>query len=304
LRKLSEYCTKEFTDILQTYISVCSNERTFYEYCGYINLICNYTKKDFLRITYEDAKKYQDYLISQYNDGKLSRKTANVRFSCYRTVSNYIIDTFPDKLKENVFLKIPRLMQPDDSINPKSIPSLKELDKIMSSARSNYMFYLILSLATRVGLSATNILRIRKNSIIVDEEGNTFLHFAATSDFKDDRYVQLPKDVSSILEKYLETVEADSQGHIFFNSRKGPLTLKNLDVAVSKIIKAAKVDEKYTLKDLRSRAILDLLQTGADANAISDYTGLSFLRIHSFTKAKKLVSGDCIADAVNFSMKS
>lgn len=294
-RDFTDLCSDTFKD----YFFNCmagKHKRTVDEYISYINLLCNGTGKDFVDISEADAQRYFNVLRAKLSDGKLTRKTFSVRLSCYRTVASYIEER--ESTYRNVFAKI---IRPEVSaeFDPNKIPSLEEMDSLFSSIGDDRQMYLIVALASRVGLSTTSILNMTSKSVF-EENGKVYLHFEPKSDFKKDSFIQLPDDVAGLMQNYLKvTPLRDSSDRIFKNSKGNPMTLKNVDTAVKKYVKKSGLDD-YTLKDFRNRAILEMAHHGASIQSLSDYTGLQPLRLDSFIKSKDLVSGNCPAELVNY----
>jgi len=302
MKRVSEYCSDEFRELLSDYSYSFNKPRTFDEYVNYINLICDYLCMDFMDITLEDAERYMSYMYSRMHDGKLSRKTIYVRLHCYRVVGDYAEERFDEYVSP--FGKIRMPDRPGDSINPMNIPSLQELDKFMTVTREYPMYYLIYALATRVGLTASAILRMRTEDIVREQYGDgesVFLRVDESGLFEE-RYIALPKDVSSILDDYLAEANI-AEGVLFRNKHKNPLTLRNLDAATERFVKEAGI-RKFTMKDFRSRAILELIKTGTNIASIREYTGLSQMRIGTFAQAKGFIERSCPADLVNYELKT
>ena len=115
------------------------------------------------------------------------------------------------------------------------------------------------------------------------------------------RYINLPADVGEIFCNYLSVV-IPIDGHIFFNQHHKPLTLKNLDTATERFIAMSGI-KKYTMKDFRNRAVLELAKSGADILSIEEYVGLSGMRVSTLISQKDILNGKCPADLVNYSLK-
>lgn len=301
MRAPSPYFSETFYGtIWPRYSSTIRNHRTAAEYFSNICHVCDYLEKDFLSISCEDAYRYADYLNSMYSHEKLSLKTINARIGTCRRMSDFIaqngiIDGYNAPFSDIKVLPV------NDNVSVNNIPSMKEFDAILSAAKDDEQLYLILALAGRAALNASTILRLRQGNIIEKDE-HVCLYLAQTSAFNQDRVIVLPKDVGSLLMEYLENHNFNStDGHIFFNKHGRPLTLRNLDAAVEKVVRASGIDHRYTIKDFRSRAIIDLKNAGVSHSAIENYTGLSSLRISAFANAAGMV-GPCPADLVNFSL--
>lgn len=297
---LSEYFEKE---IFPRYCARMRNARTKKEYASYIRILCDkFIHKDFLDITPEDAHEAFRKMKEFQRRGELSGKTICVRLSCYNAVSRFVKEEFPELEFENPFSKIER-PEVSDRIRESRIPSMAELDAILSEAKKEPMYYLILSISTRTGMSASKIIRITKDCVF-EESGNMGVVL------NDDLYPQkssaiiFPNDVSVLLKRYLESVIiTDNENHIFFNRHGNPLTIKNLDSNIARIVKKAGVTYQYTLKDMRSRAILDMIDAGADEKEIQNYVGIGPIRTRQYYQAKGLVRG-CPANLVNYEIKA
>lgn len=302
MREASVYFSDEMNKtILPEFLSRVKNLRTRTEYYSYICILCDNQKKDFLDLTITDAQLFMSYMTARYHNGTLSRKTINVRLSCYSTLSKYIAECYPELSFENPFRDIIR-PKVDDSVCASRIPTLTEMDAILSESKNHPPYYVILALASRTALSATNIIRMTKNNL-VEENGRLFICYESANDKKSDLIVCLPKDVEALLRKHIEELTiSDEKKHLFFNEHKRPMTLTNLDSGVKRIVKACDIENTYTIKDIRSRAILEMKKAGADDQEIARYTGLTNQRIRSFANASGLI-GDCPADLVNYQLK-
>lgn len=294
----SEYMSPGF---IQHYLNpyLCKelhNKRTAKEYVGYIRLLCNSLQKDFLEITEIDAVSIMNLWQSKLHEGKLTRKTICVRLSCYNSIGRYISSVDQEYVCPFSGIGRPHVV---DQISPSQIPSMREIDQIMSAAVDSEMYYLILALVTRACISSTKITKLTVNSII-HENGRVALIFSTGK--TDDPYevVTLPEDLAPIFEHYTSSLQnIDEARHLFYNKWGNALTIKNLDSAVAKIIKSSGIERQYTLKDLRTRGILELINAGADESAVMRYTGLGSMRTRQFAEAKGLIS-DCPADLVNY----
>ncbi|WP_026653441.1 tyrosine-type recombinase/integrase [Butyrivibrio proteoclasticus] len=294
MRNFSEVLSEDF----KRYFMECTmnmNSRTRDEYISYINLLVNRQCKDFIDITEEDARSYFNYLGSKLDSGSMTRKTVGVRLSCFRTIASFL----EDKIEEyrNPFINIVRPeISPD--INPNRIPSMEELDMLMSASRTDPKSFLIMALATRMGLSVTSILSLNRGSIV--KEGSiTYLYFASKNDFKGNSYIPVPEDVAVILDDYVSQL-SDEDNVLFKNKRGNRMNLQNVDKIVRDLVKTTGIKTNYTMKDFRNRAILEMAAHGASLNDLKAYTGLSDVRLDTFMKHTDYVSTHCPANLVNY----
>lgn len=305
-RELSSYVSDDFRLYYDKYCLGVSNPRTMYEYTGYINLLCDYLKMDFLDIDEAGAHSYRSYLMSRVSSGNLTRQTVCVRLSCYRAVGKFIEENDVTETYHSPFDKIRRPELRTDEISPARIPSMRELDMLLSEAKSDPTLYLILALATRVAFNVTTIVKLKRNHIVC-ESGKMFIYIPPANEMSTERYVMLPNDVQNLMESYLDDAEVGDSGEddfLFYNKHHNPMTIRNIDAMVSKLIRRCDFKEKYTMKDFRSRALLELVKTGVDPDVISSYTGLKKMRINTFINSSGLVSGTCPADLVNYQIRA
>ena len=191
----------------------------------------------------------------------------------------------------------------DSTVSVSSVPSLLEIDAILSAAKEDDMYFLIFSLACRAALPVSRILQINTNNMHMDGE-NIILIFDTDKDFGEPHYVRLPLDVTKLLNSYISNrIFPDNTGHVFYNKRNRPLTLQNLEVGARKYFAAAGLDGLYSLKDLKTRAIIDMKRAGVSSEIIAQYTGLSTSRITAYKRASAMYT-ECPADLANIQIKS
>ena len=303
MKKEYIYMNEETKYYLEAFLTTKKNKRTKEEYRNNIIMLCEkLLKKDFLDITEEDAYTLFQRMNERIYEEKLTYKTVTFRLCVYSSFANFIQTVYPDLKYTNPFVKIERPVI-IDKVSPASIPSLEELDKILSVAKSEPMYYLIIALVTRCGLTATNIVRLTKTNIFVEKD-KWGLYIPNPENENKTISILLPKDVIQLLKKYLLTLKyEDSQQHLFYNVHGNAITLKNLSSHIDKIVTAADVEFHYTLKDMRSRAILDLIESGADGETVQQYMGIGPMRTRQFFEAKGMATG-CPVDLVNYRLKT
>lgn len=307
----SEYFSDEFQNVLEAFRADKGNSRTYEEYVSFLNLICDYYGKDFLEITEADAASYFHKLEERIIEGSLSSSTFCARLSCYRSMGKYVMDNYPDIPYQNSFLKIVR-PEVDHSITEDQIPSLEELDKILSSAKEiSPMDYLIVALATRMCLSAIDIVRLDKGHVFQDNGRIRLILEPTKGSKKPVRYVTVPDDVTPVLKEYMQELSSgadnegyDEQGHLFYNEWHRPLRPRNLDSRFKKVLKQSGVNKSYTMKDLRTRGLLELTYTSADIDDIQTYANIGPQRMADYLKSEAYIENSCPPNLVNYQLAS
>lgn len=307
----SEYFSDTFTDILEAFRADKGNSRTYEEYVSFLNLLCDYFKKDFLEITETDATSYFHALEERIVEGLLSNSTFCARLSCFRSIGKYVMDNYPDLGYRNAFLKIVR-PEVDHSISEDQIPSLEELDEILSAAKGiSPMDYLIVALATRMCLSAIDIVRLDKGHVFQDNGIVRLILEPTKGSKKPVRYVTVPDDVAPVLKEYMQKLSAgadtegyDEQGHLFYNEWHRPLRPRNLDSRFKKVLKKSGIEKPYTMKDLRTRGLLELTYTSADIEDIQTYANIGPQRMADYLRSEAYIENSCPPNLVNYQLAS
>ena len=263
---------------LEAFLANYQNRKTQKEYEGAIQAICTFCQKDFHAIEKEDALAYFSALQSRYRQQELSLKTIYSRISICHCFSEYI--RTQDDTYKNPF---PYVLRPsvDVNVSLKHIPSLEELDHILGSMKQDPMLFLILTLAFRMTLSASDILSIRRCHIVFEEE-KYFIYLP----LKKEQSILVPSDVSILLEDYLQT----HTGAVLFHNKWGnPMTLRNLDASIKRYVEP--LGYSYTLKDLRNRGVLEMLRVTqeSDLDLVARYANVSNLRLRQFANALQSV---------------
>ena len=294
----SSYFSDVTIKCLNEYVGETKSPRVAEERWAVIRGLCNFCEKDFFDLDGEDVDRYFSTMYRKVQSGGLKMKTVNIRKSVCNTFTQFVMQNHPEySIPENWFLNLP---SPSiaEGISADNIPSLAEIDLLLGKAKEEPMFYLILTMAFRCALTASEIVGILRSNVQT-LDGVLCLRYPKTATTKE-RAVELPSDVAQLLVDYMSSVEqSDSLGHIFFNSKGNPLTIRNLDFAVERLLVASGVGDKYTLQDLRSRAILDMTSAalresdptkrGAKVAAVSNYVDLKGLRLNAYIDAVGLV---------------
>lgn len=253
-------------------------DRTKTEYWRMIHILCRTVKKDFLDISYEDAQIFQDKMVLKIQEGDLSLKTLRLRLYCYDSFSNYLYTK--NIIEKNPFslLKKPIV---DDTPYTSRIPGAEKCDKLLEiAARTSSDMYFIFSLVLRMGLTSTEICSIKTRNVITFEN-DLVIYFFTPGGKQEQRYLVVPDDLKEPLSSYRDTVSTE---YLFANRSGEKLSQKALDKRVRKLITDNGLG-KLTLRDLRNRAIYQMVHDGADIAEIAKYNNLSMRRVHTFSES-------------------
>lgn len=302
--KESVYFSDEFTKYLKIYVSRMQNVRTAEEVWGAVRVLCDYLKMDFLELEGRDVETFFNYMAARVNQGTLRCTTYNSRKSIYGKLALFLHDEYPGLGFDNPFALI-RPLSYTAGIRASKIPSLEDVDAVLEASKTEPMYYLILSLAFRAALTASQIVSLHRDNIYKD--GNSVSIHIPGNGYKDDIMIPLSSDLSELLARYISNMDyIDAEGHLFYNRYNNPMSIKNLDDAVARFVSASGIENRYTLQNLRSRAILDMLrasaEAGEDVKEVATYVNIRELRLNTYLSAA-LLAEKCPADLVNLMVK-
>lgn len=294
----SEYMSDMFVNqIYAGFAATKKKKRTADEYFLAATHICDFAKKDFTDLTKEDAKAYWDFLeCHEKADGtKISKRTIKMRFVGLKQLAKYIMAAYPDYMEENPFDGI-ALPETNESLRLQRIPSLKEIDDLLSACKSDTQMFLIVSMISRMGLTAKEVVNLKKQQILETGENEIAILFLA-KDGKTEELRPVPEDIKDMLLGYIDKNGVEE--HLFFNQWGKTLTERNLDYLLKKYSELAGTETFFSVKDLRNRAILSMLQTGTDPRTVAQYSGIGMVRVNQFV-AEGNVLAECPANLVNY----
>ena len=292
----SIYMSDFFADrIYPAFASTKKKPRTAEEYFNSAKMICEYSRKDFLDLTADDAKAYYNYLQKCEAEGKISNRTIKMRFVGYNQLAKFICVGYPEMMKYNPFETI-LLPFAEENMKIQRIPTMTEIDKLLTAAKDDDQMFLVLCLISRMGLTAKETVSLKKGQITETGE-NAIGIICLDKDGKTEVLRPVPEDVKDILLEYIERHK--SEGLLFYNNHNNPLTERNLDYLMKKYSDLAGIETKCSVKDLRNRAILSMLQANASPQEVAQYAGIGMVRVKQFVNEGNIIA-QCPADLVNF----
>lgn len=273
----SVHMSEKFLVIWNDFQNKLKTDRAKDNYFSTLCMICNFASKDFLDLTYSDADKYFRMLQEPKSKSKrVKLSTVQGRLSALRSVSSYIKE-FESRydlgeVYENFFFYI-KLPEQDVFLKKEDVPTINEVDRLLIAADNNLMMFLIISMVFRCGFTASEICKMTISQLISDPAENYGVEFRERGGT---RIVKLPHDVVTILKKYLQTlpVGLNKSEFLFHNKRGTKLTVRNLDLYVSELVKEAGLSKPFTIKDIRHATIVHMRKANAKDEDIANCLGL------------------------------
>lgn len=187
--------------------------RTRKSYFKYISDICNYLKKDFTAIDESEAQNY----FSQLAETKsYEPKYLHLRLSACRSVASYIEKNaqhfdLKNYLSPFVFVDLPEY---SDNIHKSDIPSIKQMNTVLSATEDDIMMFTIISICFRCALTVSEICNLKFSDVVEDDLGRMCFIVKGS---KSPRVVKIPDDVKEILFRYVD--QYPGEDFLFRNSK-------------------------------------------------------------------------------------
>lgn len=246
--------------------------------------ICDFAKKDFLLLTENDTQSYFDKLLLLQVEGKLSLDTINVKFYRLHSISKYI-SLHQKRYKIHYFNPFSYVTIPQISkyIDISHVPTIQQMDAILTQAKPDMRLFLILSLIIRCGFTVGEICAMRSESFLCDAGGNYAIRITYRNKT---RFVKLPLDIVSLIDDYCASYAIGSN-YLFYNNRGNPLRPRDLQRLYLASVTFDESLPKFTLSDLRNGAAAYMLKSGASAKMVADYIGINPGWMHRYDKVLK-----------------
>lgn len=267
----SEFFSKEFTErVIPLFLKSKLSNRTKKEYYRYTIHLCDFLQKDFLEITAEDVQTYFNCLKDR--EKPVTDKTVRLLKAAFITMEKYAKGKEWDT-ETSIFSSI-KLNKTDDHINADRIPTVKEVGQLLETAKEDAKTHIALLLISRMAFSASRITSLKKSQLQMDRDGD--LYISVTKRDKTTYLMAVPDDIKEELLRYCNSIDTE---YLFANKKGKPLNRKTIYRIIDGCRIKAGIDTKCSAKDMRNRALLEQLHTGASREEVAEYTGISYRRV-------------------------
>lgn len=299
--------SEEFLNtFLRPYLDTCRAERTRVEHERRIRNICTYFYKyrgydfEFHHLDLEDAKQYfLIHLAGLCQKGELSYDTLCSQLSTARKFASFIAERDDDY--ENPFYKIQRpsiewILKPDCLISDVT------LDRLLSDAEDfDERLYFLYVLSFRMAMSEKALIGLKTDMITFFPDGHSLIGVISYAVEKKQFYKRIPSD---IVQDFSMFVHMYSSEYVFTNRYGGKLNGTTLCKLLDRF--EDKYGYRVTLKQLRSKGLLDLVRQNPDrSDDLIDFTGLSEQSIRGYGAMFDKIKGlDSVAERSSYKMFS
>lgn len=244
-----------------------------------INRFLCYNGKNFTDATYEEVNAYISHMMQK----KMKASSIYNQISILSSFATYIIENgLCDTFFVNMFMEVERPFI-ETYIRPSRIPTIEELNRLLSAAKKKPEYYIIISLAAKLGLTDDEIFNLNIGDFIVDKNGNKFIRINKKTYV---RNIPLSDDIASILNKYFSDKDtSDKEAAVFLSTRGTRLSDRTIRYNIIKINEKAGISAPYTLQDLRNFAAAIMLKSGADEVDVANTLGIGLRWIQRYDRA-------------------
>ena len=193
-----------------------------------------------------------------------------MRLSACRSVASYIEKNaqhfdLKNYLSPFVFVDLPEY---SDNIHKSDIPSIKQMNTVLSATEDDIMMFTIISICFRCALTVSEICNLKFSDVVEDDLGR--LCFIVKGS-KSPRVVKIPDDVKEILFRYVD--QYPGEDFLFRNSKNQKLLTRTLQYRLRSIMDRADLSKTFTFQDIRNAAIIYMRQGGVTNADLVKYAG-------------------------------
>lgn len=273
---ISRFTSEQFDKIIwKDFIQRLKSERSIATYKADLTEFLEFRKKDFLELSEDDVKAYYSFLSAKVDEGKIQPNTMGKKFRELHSLAEFIEKNraeyeVPDSFDDYFYPYLLQVAKVDDLA--KTIPS-EHIDKLLTACREDHMFFCMLALIFRVGLSSTELIELREDDFSEYDNG-VFVFIEAREE-----WCYVPDDAAKIVADYLYRREPNV--YLFYNSKGNKMNIMYISRLMKKWCKKAGVPE-YSAQTLRGACASTMFSYGATPAQVAKQMGVTTTQIKRY----------------------
>lgn len=218
-----------------------------------------------------DAENYIAFLADEVKQGKLQEKYCACLFLELRSFYDYALNH--QLIFENPFSNQENPFKFPDKLRAADLPSLAEVDMLLSICNDDPVLHLAVLLAFRMALTISEIVNIEKKQFCIDEkEGELYLKMWRWTDGeKKEKFLYVPRDIVPYISKMARQTPSEYK-YLFRSERKKPFAVRTMQNMLDSAQKDTGV--KIQFSELRSLSIYMMLVENIPIKDICSYTNI------------------------------
>lgn len=275
---MNTYWDDTLIKIWEGFCRPLKQERTKKQYYRVINEAMELCKKPYYEIDDVDAGKINEIFKATY-----TINTAYTYITILKRFSTYLIESnlYPEYV-ENPFLE--HFLHYLDKVSKAQYTavSMKEMDLLLSAAKSDEKAYAIISFIYRTGIRPEMICKIKIRDFYNDSS-NTYLRVYKN---KQDQIILIPEDLVAILDSYIKAYGIDLEDKdrfLFLNAKKKPLDERTLQRMMNTLSEKAGLGNQHiTPYDIRNSSAALFFAYGATKAQVADQLKISMKHVNRY----------------------
>lgn len=198
--KQFEYLTEEEESFIKKVYFPLRKSKDSQKNIYYIlGIFSDYMKKGIFQASQTDAKKYIQNLLNKKNRGELKEIYCEAVFLELRSFYECAVNA--GVVSYNPFSQSENLFKGMEYIKVSELPSVTDIDKLLTMAKDAPMLYAAIVLAFRMALPISEIVALQKSQIILEKKtGEYYLSISRMIEKKKQAcYLYVPEDVVPVL---------------------------------------------------------------------------------------------------------
>lgn len=276
----THYASKEFSDkIWPDFYSKFKSKTSISSYQTDISEFLNFIRKDFLNIYQHDIDSYFSYLKMKVEEGTLKPNTMAKKFRELHSIAAYIernIEKYdvPDEYEDYFYPYLLQVAKVEDLA--KTIPA-GHIDRLLEVSSEDHMFFCMLTLIFRVGLSSTELIELKPGDFSEYDNG-VFVFIESRKE-----WCYVPEDAANILTGYLN--ERQFNEYLFYNTKGNKLNVMYVSRLMKKWCRKAGIPE-YSAQSLRGACANTMFSYGATSEQVAKQIGVTPIQIKRYKNIK------------------
>lgn len=270
------YMTAEEQDTVMAICNIARKNPDSRKHLSYIvTYFSNYIKKSPISATYTDITSYISFLQSQQHKKLLTESYCYVIFCELRSFFSFgaQLQYLPNG---SLFDSIPNPFHWTYSSQMDALPSLEDLDLLLSLTSDNLFLSLAVLFAFRMALPVSEIVKLRRSDVVQNENDGLFYLKALRyiDELQQDAYLLIPDDVLPLIRESVCTAAAnDTDPYLIRSLRRRATTIRTLQHTLSVV--QADTELHITFSKLRSMGIYIMMISNVPFESLCSYVNLA-----------------------------
>ena len=268
---------------------------------SYFSDICTFSefiKKDILESTFEDCKRYTEYLYVQKAAGAIKQSTIVKKHKELSALFTFICNGKYQVPRDftNWFIKI-EVEVPTSSIHANTVLSVTDIDILVGYLReNNEICFIAFLLALKQMLRTSEMVNLKVPDITLDEQNVPCLRIKESSG-----HVRYNKIAPDVFEAIMHLISDGRNGYILSKDGRKPYAKRTLQKYLSDACAALNM-KSITFNDLRNTGTVYSISNGASIELVNQELGMVSNR-HITRLQNTVVTFNNASDYVNVELK-